>query len=101
MLKIPCRHAVAAATVRGLDFRTLVGEMHKKVRWTDIVGGVIFPAQDPKEVVTPEEIISRNVMPLKTRQPPGRPPKDRIPSGGENPVSLMKYQLICCVKSIA
>lgn len=87
MRKILYRHATAAATTRGLEFCTLVGDMHKKGRWEPAVRGVILPVQDPAKVDTPESCLTLDLMPPKTRRPPRRSPKQRIQSGRENPVS--------------
>jgi len=82
-IRIPCTHAMAAAHNRGLEFRTLVGEMHRLGMWSPTVQQPILPVRDPSEVDVPEEIRVLCLMPPITKRPPGRPPKLRIHSVGE------------------
>ncbi|XP_020873378.1 uncharacterized protein LOC110226354 [Arabidopsis lyrata subsp. lyrata] len=82
-IRIPCVHAMAAAHDRALEFRTLVGEMHRLEMWSPTVQESILPVRDPSEVEVPEEIRVLCLMPPKTKRPPGRPPKLRIHSVGE------------------
>ncbi|CAE6096493.1 unnamed protein product [Arabidopsis arenosa] len=82
-IRIPCVHAMAAAHDRNLEFRTLVGEMHRLEMWSPTVQESILPVRDPSEVDVPEEIRVLCLMPPKTKRPPGRPPKLRIHSVGE------------------
>lgn len=92
LLSLPCCHAMADATARGLEFRTLDDEMHKKHGWDRTLVGVILPVQDPTEVETPEGLLELVIRPPKTRHPPERPPKLRIPSGGEDPVRVVIFE---------
>lgn len=82
-LKIPCCHAMAAAHDRDLEYRTLVGEMHKIPIWSQTVKEAVLPVRDPADVDVPEAIRVLCISPPKTKRPPGRPPKLRIHSAGE------------------
>lgn len=72
ILMLPCRHAMAAATTCILEFHTLVGELHKKLRWDGTLVGVILLLQDTIEVDTHDGLLELLVMPPTTRCPPGR-----------------------------
>ncbi|XP_020883096.1 uncharacterized protein LOC110228957 [Arabidopsis lyrata subsp. lyrata] len=78
-IRIPCAHAMATAHDRDLEFRALVGEMHKLRMWSPTVQESILPVRDPSEVDVPENIRVLFLMSPKT----GRPPKLRIHSVGE------------------
>ncbi|CAD5333074.1 unnamed protein product [Arabidopsis thaliana] len=67
----------------GLEFRTLVGEMHRLTMWSPTVQAPILPVRNPSEVEVPQEIRSLCLMPPQTKRPAGRPPKLRIHSVGE------------------
>jgi len=80
---------MAAAHDRGLEFRSLVGEMHRLGMWSPTVQEPILLVRDPSEVDVPEEIRVLCLMPPKIKRPPGRPPKLRIHSVGEYEVSYI------------
>lgn len=56
MLDIPCQHAMAAADIRDLDYRTLVGEVYNVKTWAATLNDMILPIKDPAEVDVPEDI---------------------------------------------
>lgn len=82
-LKIPCGHALLAASIKNIEFGSLVGECLKTAPWVATYLGVVNPEQDESEVDIPAEVNERFVRPPKTRRPSGRPRELRIPSIGE------------------
>lgn len=88
-VNMPCTHAMAAAHDRELEYRTLVGKMHRISQWAPTVEEAILPVRDPAEVDVPENIRILCVSPPKSKRPPGRPPKLRIHSAGEYEVCIM------------
>ena len=82
---------MAACHDRGLEFRTLVGEMHRLTMWSPTVQAPILPVRNPSEVEVPQEIRSLCLMPPQTKRPAGRPPKLRIHSVGEYEVGYIFF----------
>lgn len=80
--------------MRGLAYKTLVDDTHRKPRWTATVEGIILPVLDPDDINFFFSLIELVVFPLKTRGPPKRPPKKRRLSTGEYQVSLNFYFMV-------
>jgi len=93
LLQIPCPHAMAAAHSRGIEYRSLVGCMHKNDIWAPTFDGVILSVQDPSEVGVPDSIRFRFILPPKTKRPSRRPPKVSIPSTEEFEVNILALHL--------
>ncbi|XP_024010534.1 uncharacterized protein LOC112085535 [Eutrema salsugineum] len=73
-LKYPCRHAMAAARLRQVDF------------WQ------ILPVPDPDDIRIPAEVRDLIIMPPKAKRPSGRPTTKRKLSAGEYPQVAKKKE---------
>ena len=82
---------MAAAHDRGLEFRSLVGEMHRLGMWSPTVQEPILLVRDPSEVDVRKNIRVLCLMPPKTKKNSRRPPKLRIHSVGEYEISYFIY----------
>ncbi|CAL9248039.1 unnamed protein product [Arabidopsis halleri] len=86
-LKIPCGHAMLAATSVGQSYGSLVAHFYKTAAWRATYEGVINPELNLEDVVIPNGIKSGDIYPPRTRRPSGRPKQLRIKSIGEFPKS--------------
>ncbi|XP_024011266.1 uncharacterized protein LOC112086530 [Eutrema salsugineum] len=84
-LKYPCRHAMAAARLRQVEYSSLVDPILKKSIWSATVCGRILPVPDPDDIRIPAEVRDLNIMPPKAKRPSGRPTTKRKLSAGEYP----------------
>ncbi|XP_024013944.1 uncharacterized protein LOC112088027 [Eutrema salsugineum] len=84
-LKYPCRHAMAAARLRQVEYSSLVDPILKKSIWSATVCGKILPVPDPDDIRIPAEVRDLNIMPPKAKRPSGRPTTKRKLSAGEYP----------------
>ncbi|XP_024007770.1 uncharacterized protein LOC112083889 [Eutrema salsugineum] len=84
-LKYPCRHAMAAARLRQVEYSSLVDPILKKSIWSATVCGKILPVPDPDDIRIPAEVRDLNIMPPKAKRPSGRPTAKRKLSAGEYP----------------
>ncbi|KAG7552214.1 MULE transposase domain [Arabidopsis thaliana x Arabidopsis arenosa] len=91
-LKIPCGHAMLAATSIGQSYGSLVGDFYKTAAWRATYKGLINPELNLKDVVIPNGIKIADIYPPRTRRPPGRPKQLRIKSIGEFPVEIKDCQ---------
>ncbi|CAA7035307.1 unnamed protein product [Microthlaspi erraticum] len=90
-LRIPCRHAMAAATSCNLSYKTLVDVIHKKPKWTATLEGIILPLLDPDDLVLPTDVVDAPITHHpRLKRPFGRPPKKRKFSEGEYPGAVKK-----------
>ena len=64
-IRIPFTHAMVVAHDRGLEFRTLVGEMHRLGMWAPTVQEPILLVRDPSEVDVRKNIRVLCLMPPK------------------------------------
>ncbi|CAL9216347.1 unnamed protein product [Arabidopsis halleri] len=87
-LKIPCGHAMLAATSVGQSYGSLVAHFYKTAAWRATYEGVINPELNLEDVVIPNGIKSGDIYPPRTRRPSGRPKQLRIKSIGEFPVEI-------------
>ncbi|XP_024014045.1 uncharacterized protein LOC112088121 [Eutrema salsugineum] len=55
-LKYPCRHAMAAARLRQVEYSNLVDPILKKSIWSATVSGKILPVPDPDDIRIPAEV---------------------------------------------
>ncbi|KAL0729396.1 hypothetical protein Bca4012_025489 [Brassica carinata] len=88
MLGLPCRHAIAAASSRNMEYNMYVSKHHLKETWAAAVEGIILPVQDPKDIEVPAEILKVDLCPPMTKRTKGRPGIKRKLSAGEVPVRL-------------
>lgn len=94
-LKIPCAHAIAAATRNRIPVEPLVAEFYSLVNYKAAYARTIQPAveQDTIEVLSGNSTDSQlNVNPPASRRPPRRPRKNRFLSRGEFQVQLNGLQ---------
>ncbi|CAF1930332.1 unnamed protein product [Brassica napus] len=87
-LGLPCRHAIAAASCRNMQYTMFVCKHHLKETWAETVRGIILPVPDPKDVEVPAEILTVDLYPPTTKRTKGRPGIKRKLSAGEIPVRL-------------
>ncbi|KAF2559720.1 hypothetical protein F2Q68_00014278 [Brassica cretica] len=93
MLGLLCRHAIAVASSRNMDYNMFVSEYHVKQTWAETVKGIILPIPDPKDVFVPAEILKVEVYPSMTKRTKGRPCIKRKLSAGEF-LGIIRYLLI-------
>ncbi|XP_024009286.1 uncharacterized protein LOC112084394 [Eutrema salsugineum] len=84
-LKYPCRHAMAAARLRQVEYSSLVDPILKKSIWSATVSGKILPVPDPDNIRIPAEVRDLNIMPPKSKRQSGKPTTKRKLSAGEYP----------------
>ncbi|WZY70529.1 hypothetical protein YC2023_002769 [Brassica napus] len=84
-LGLPCRHAIAAASCRNMQYTMFVCKHHLKETWAETVRGIILPVPDPKDVEVPAEILTVDLYPPTTKRTKGRPGIKRKLSAGEIP----------------
>ncbi|KAL0716908.1 hypothetical protein Bca4012_066230 [Brassica carinata] len=97
-LKIPCTHAIAAATRNRIPVEPLVAEFYSLSIYKEAYGRTILPVveQDTVEVLTGNSTDTQpNVNPPVSRRPPGRPRKNRFLSRGEFQMRVQKKRTIC------
>ncbi|CAF1954278.1 unnamed protein product [Brassica napus] len=87
-LGLPCRHAIAAASCRNMQYTMFVCKHHLKETWAETVRGIILPVPDPKDVEVPAGILTVDLYPPTTKRTKGRPGIKRKLSAGEIPVRL-------------
>ena len=87
-LGLPCRHAIAAASCRNMQYTMFVCKHHLKETWAETVRGIILPVPDPKDVEVPAEILTVDLYPPTTKRTKGRPGIKRKLSAGEKRVRL-------------
>ncbi|KAL0795370.1 hypothetical protein Bca101_066747 [Brassica carinata] len=90
MLGLPCRHAIAAASSRNMEYNMYVSKHHLKETWAAAVEGIILPVQDPKDIEVPAEILKVDLCPPMTKRTKGRPGIKRKLSAGEFPAGASK-----------
>ncbi|XP_033131799.1 uncharacterized protein LOC117126796 [Brassica rapa] len=88
-LGLPCRHAIAAASCRNMQYTMFVCKHHLKETWAETVRAIILPVPDPKDVEMPAEILTVDLYPPTTKRTKGRPGIKRKLSAGEIPVRLL------------
>ncbi|CAN7120402.1 unnamed protein product, partial [Brassica rapa subsp. narinosa] len=71
-LGLPCRHAIAAASYRNMQYSMFVCKHHLKETWAKTVRGIILPVPDPKDVEVPAEILTVDLYPPTTKRTKGR-----------------------------
>ncbi|KAL0716386.1 hypothetical protein Bca4012_065708 [Brassica carinata] len=71
-LGFPCRHAIAAAAFRKMQYNVFVSKYHVKETWAETVKGIILPVPDPKDVEVPAEILKVDLYPPMTKRTKGR-----------------------------
>ena len=91
MLGLPCRHAIAAASSRKMEYSLFVSEYHVKQTWAETVNGIILPIPDPKDVFVPAEILKVKLYPPMTKRTKGRPYIKMKLSAREFPVRQFVY----------
>ncbi|KAL0815523.1 hypothetical protein Bca101_071967 [Brassica carinata] len=72
-LGLPCRHAIAAASCRNMQYTMFVCKHHLKETWAETVRGIILTVPDPKDVEVPAEILTVDLYPPTTKRTKGRP----------------------------
>ncbi|RID45126.1 hypothetical protein BRARA_I01874 [Brassica rapa] len=50
MLGLPCRHAIAAASFRKMEYALFVSQYHVKDTWSETVKGIILPIPNPEDI---------------------------------------------------
>ena len=91
MLGLLCRHAIAAASPRNMDYNMFVSEYHVKQTWAETLKGIILPIPDPKDVFVPAEILKVELYPPMTKRTKGKPCIKRKLSAGEFLVKHLVY----------
>ncbi|RID78706.1 hypothetical protein BRARA_A01502 [Brassica rapa] len=91
-LSLPCRHAIAAASCRNMQYTMFVCKHHLKETWAETVRGIILPVPDPKNVEVPAEILTVDLYPPTTKQTKGRLGIKRKLSAGEIPGGSKKHK---------
>ncbi|KAG7636029.1 hypothetical protein ISN45_At02g005580 [Arabidopsis thaliana x Arabidopsis arenosa] len=82
-LKIPCGHAMLAATSVGQSYGSLIADFYKTIAWRATYKGVINSELNLEDVDVPNEIGSQTIFPPWTRRSSGRPKMLCIKSIGE------------------
>nr|VDD09620.1 unnamed protein product [Brassica oleracea] len=67
-LGLPCRHAIAAASCRNMQYTMFVCKHHLKETWAETVRGIILPVPDPKDVEVPAKILTVDLYPPTTKR---------------------------------
>ncbi|KAF3588776.1 hypothetical protein F2Q69_00027188 [Brassica cretica] len=93
VLGLLCRHAIAAASPRNMDYNMFVSEYHVKQTWAETLKGIILPIPDPKDVFVPAEILKVELYPPMTKRTKGKPCIKRKLSAGEF-LGIIRYLLI-------
>ncbi|WZZ69762.1 hypothetical protein YC2023_081132 [Brassica napus] len=57
-LGLPCRHAIAAASCRNMQYTMFVCKHYLKETWGETLRGIILPVPDPKDVEVPAKILT-------------------------------------------
>lgn len=84
LLKIPCSHAIAAASKSDIKVEELAAPHYGTFFWSLAYNGNINPVPDMSTLRTiPDAISTRTVHPPLTKRPPGRPKRSRYLSTGE------------------
>ncbi|XP_024009412.1 uncharacterized protein LOC112084496 [Eutrema salsugineum] len=84
MLRIPCPHAVVAAIPTRTRVDTLVASKYTTTFWRKAYECSIYLVTAPiPTVAVGDDFSGLNLLPPRTRRPPGRPRKIRIRSRGE------------------
>ncbi|CDY25300.1 BnaC01g29690D [Brassica napus] len=73
MLGLPCRHAIATASFRNIEYALFVSQYHVKDTWSETVKGIILPVPNPEDINIPADILKVNLYPPKTKRTKGRP----------------------------
>ena len=73
MLGLPCRHAIAAASFRNIEYALFVSQYHVKDTWSETVKGIILPVPNPEDINIPADILKVDLYPPKTKRTKGRP----------------------------
>ncbi|XP_024016359.1 uncharacterized protein LOC112089836 [Eutrema salsugineum] len=96
MLRYPCSHAVVAAIRSNTRVDSLVVAEYTKAFWIKAYECNIYPvtATAPIETVG-DDFSGLNLLPPRTRPPPGRPRKTRIRSCGEIGLGQPKRFTVC------
>ena len=80
---IPCSHVIAACRYAHMSCYPLCSKYYTVNSLLSLYVESIHHLGHQRDWMIPCDISSRVVLPPKTRQPTGRPRKERIPSGGE------------------
>jgi len=100
-LKIPCRHAMLAATSVGQSYGSLIADFYKTIAWRATYKGVINSELNLEDVDVPNEIGSQTIFPPRTRRSSGRPKMLRIKSIGEYSVRICGnpiFETLCVIR---
>ncbi|XP_048604954.1 uncharacterized protein LOC106378304 [Brassica napus] len=65
MLRLPCRHAIAAASFRNIEYALFVSQYHVKDTWSETVKGIILPVPNPEDINIPAETPRKKKKPNK------------------------------------
>ncbi|KAL0758851.1 hypothetical protein Bca101_075001 [Brassica carinata] len=57
MFGLPCRHAIAAASYRNMEYSFFVSQYHVKDTWSETVKGIILPVPNPEDIHIPADIL--------------------------------------------
>ncbi|KAF2543672.1 hypothetical protein F2Q68_00031683 [Brassica cretica] len=73
MLGLPCRHAIAAASFRNIEYALFASQYLVKDTWSETVKGIILPVQNPEDINIPADILKVDLYPPKMKRTKGRP----------------------------
>ncbi|CAG7888170.1 unnamed protein product [Brassica rapa] len=97
-LKIPCMHAIAAATRYKIRIDSLVDQCYSRTAYREAYSKIINPVVEYEsiEILFSDSSVSElEINPPASRRPPGRPRKNRILSRGEFQMRVPKRRTVC------
>lgn len=91
LLKIPCCHALGAASKANIKVENIVAEQYKTTLGRNAYAESVNPVPNMSNIhAVPDDIATLTLLPPKTRRPPGRPKRSRFLSSGE-------FKVLCIV----